>query len=46
VTGVISCDLERARRAAKSMDRIRRSGIFDKGKSGVEIIREWREKRK
>ena len=39
-------DFERARHAAQSMDKIRRSGIFEKGKSGVEIIREWREKRK
>ena len=39
-------DVERARRAAKAMDRIRRSGVFDGGKTGVEIIREWRDKRR
>ena len=41
-----SFDIEKARKAAESMDKIRESGIFNKGKTGVEIIREWREKRK
>ena len=39
-------DVERARRAAKAMDEIRRAKVFDLGKSSVEIIREWREKRR
>lgn len=39
-------DEEKAREAAKGMDKIRESGIFDGGKTGVELIREWRDKRK
>ncbi len=39
-------DFERAKRAAKEIDRIRKSRDFDKGKTSVEIIREWRNKRK
>ncbi len=39
-------DMEKARKAAADMDRIRKSGIFSKGKSGAEIIREWREREK
>jgi len=39
-------DKERAKKAAKEMDKIRNSGIFNKEKSGTEIIREWRDKRK
>ncbi len=39
-------DKERARRAAEHMDKLRKSGAFSKGKSSVEIIREWRDKRK
>ena len=39
-------DLERAKEASEDMDRIRKSGIFDGGKTGTEIIREWRNKRK
>ncbi len=41
-----SIDVGRAKRAAQNMDKIRKSKIFDKGKSGAEIIREWREKRR
>lgn len=36
---------KKARESAKKMDEIRKSHI-DKGKTGVEIIREWRERRK
>lgn len=39
-------DEERARKAAKQIDEIRKSKVFDKGKTSTEIIREWREKRK
>jgi hypothetical protein len=39
-------DKKRAIEAMKDMDRIRKSKVFDKGKSGTEIIREWRDKRK
>ncbi len=41
-----SINVERARKAARDMDRMRQLGIFAKGKSTVELIREWREKRK
>jgi len=37
---------EKAKKAAIDIDRIRKSGVFKGGKSGVEIIREWRNKRK
>lgn len=39
-------DVEKARRASEGIDRIRNSKIFDGGKSSVELIREWRDKRK
>lgn len=39
-------DTLRARQAAKEMDAIRDSRIFDKGKASTEIIREWRQKRR
>ena len=39
-------DTERAKRAAKKIDAIRKSGVFDSGKSSTEIIREWRDKRR
>ena len=39
-------DLERAKKASKEIDKIRNSGIFNGGKTGTEIIREWRNKRK
>ncbi|MBI2631711.1 hypothetical protein HYW75_01795 [Candidatus Pacearchaeota archaeon] len=39
-------DKVRAERASQDMDRIRNSKVFDGGKTGVEIIREWRDKRK
>ncbi len=39
-------DKERARRAARDMDRIRKSGVFSGGKTGTEIIRAWRDKRR
>ena len=43
---VETIDVERARRAAKAIDKIRQSGVFDRGRPGVEIIREWRDKRR
>lgn len=39
-------DLERRKKAAKMMDKIRVSGVFGGGKDSVSIIREWRDKRK
>jgi predicted transcriptional regulator len=39
-------DTEKALRAVESMEKIRKSRIFDGGKSSVEIIREWRNKRR
>ncbi len=39
-------DTVRARKAAQRIDELRRAGAFKGGKSSVEIIREWREKRK
>lgn len=39
-------DMEKAKKAFEDMNKIRKSGIFDMGKSSVEIIREWRNKRK
>ena len=39
-------DTEKARKASAEMNKIRKSGIFNKGKTGTEIIREWRNKRK
>ena len=39
-------DVKRAKKAYEDMERIRKSGIFDGGKTGVEIIREWRNRRK
>ena len=39
-------DRKRAMEAVKDMDRIRTSGVFDGGKTGAEIIREWRDKRR
>lgn len=40
-------DLEKARNASKEIDKLRESNSFNKGnKKGVEIIREWRNKRR
>jgi hypothetical protein len=39
-------DTIRAKHAAEGMDRLRKTSIFDKGRPSLEIIREWREKRK
>lgn len=39
-------DTDRAKKAAQTMDKIRKTKTFDKGKTSVETIREWREKRK
>lgn len=39
-------DVERAKKASESADKIRKSGIFNGGKTGTEIIREWRNKRR
>ena len=35
-----------AKRASEETDKIRKSRLFDGGKTGTEIIREWRDKRK
>lgn len=37
---------EKMKNASDEIDKIRKSGIFKKGKTGVEIIRERRNKRK
>lgn len=37
---------ERAKKAAQIMDKLRKKRAFDKGLSGVRVIREWREKRR
>jgi len=37
---------EKIKKAVKDIDRIRKSGIFNGGKTGVEIIREWRDKQR
>mgnify|MGYP001573655261 CR=1 FL=1 len=37
---------EKVKIASETMNRIRKEGIFNKGKTGVEIIREWRNKRR
>ena len=40
-------DKERIKEASKQIDKLRESGAFSSGKkSGTEIIREWRNKRK
>jgi hypothetical protein len=39
-------DMEKVKRACERIDKIRASGVFDEGKSSVEIIREWRNKRR
>ncbi len=35
---------EKMQKASKSIDKIRKTGIFNKGKTGAEIIKEWRNK--
>jgi len=39
-------DYEKAKQASEIIGKIQKSGVFNKGKSSVEIIREWRNKRK
>ena len=39
-------DQKKAERALADIRKMRESGIFDIEKSGVEIIRKWRERRK
>ncbi len=39
-------DKKRALRAAQDSDKLRKSGVFDGGKTGTQIIREWRDKRR
>ncbi len=39
-------DREKAQKASQDIDKIRESGVFNGRKSGTEIIREWRDKRK
>ena len=38
-------DVNKRMKASESIDKIRKSGVFDRGKSSVEIIREMREQR-
>ena len=37
---------EKARQAAKAIDKMREGRVFDQGESGVKTIREWRNKRR
>ena len=37
---------EQRAKALAGIDNIRKSGIFNGGKSGAELIREWRDKRR
>jgi len=46
VKKIYRIDKEKAEEAAKNMDKIAKSGVFSGGKTGTEIIREWRDKRK
>jgi hypothetical protein len=39
-------DRKKALEAARDMDKIRKSGVFNGGKTGTEIIREWRDKKR
>lgn len=39
-------DVHRAEAAAKTIDALRAEKCFTKGKKSVEVIREWREKRR
>ncbi len=39
-------DTERAKNALRNAEKIRKSGVFNSEKTGVEIIREWRDKRR
>jgi hypothetical protein len=39
-------DKKKAMEAARDMDKIRKSGVFDSERTGTEIIREWRDKRR
>ncbi len=39
-------DIHRAEAASKTIDALRSAKLFTKGKKSVEVIREWREKRK
>lgn len=38
--------MKKAKEAAKEIDKISKSGVFSGGKTGTEIIREWRNKRR
>ena len=38
-------DRKRAEAACRGMDELRKAGAFSKGKSAVEVVREWRDKR-
>lgn len=42
----IRIDKEKAMIALKTAEDIRKSKVFDTGKSSIQIIREWRDKRK
>ncbi|MEK6894328.1 MAG: hypothetical protein AABX10_02600 [Nanoarchaeota archaeon] len=39
-------DKKRAMKAALEIDKIRKSGVFNGGKTGTQIIREWRDKKR
>ena len=39
-------DKNKAKAAARKIDEIRKSKVFDTGKSTTALIREWRDKRK
>ena len=39
-------DVDRAQKAAQVMGLLRQAKVFGRGKSSVEVIREWRQKRR
>lgn len=39
-------DKERARKASKTIEQLRKAKTFDSGKMAVEMVREWRDKKR
>jgi hypothetical protein len=46
ITQLEKIDMQRAETAVKGIEQLRKLKVFAKGKSGTEIIREWRNKRR
>ncbi len=42
----VHIDQKKAKQAADEIDEIRKSGVFNQGKPSLEIIKEWRRKRR